>query len=680
MTDVDRNNLDRETSPYLLQHRDNPVHWQPWGKEALAAAAAANKPILLSVGYAACHWCHVMAHESFENAETAALMNKLFVNIKVDREERPDIDSIYQTALALIGQHGGWPLTMFLTSSGEPFWGGTYFPPDQRYGRPAFRDVLAHVADVFATDPAVIAKNRDALMQALSKTADHGGSESETIPVITPALLDQIAQRLVREVDTVHGGIGQAPKFPQTYVLEVLWRAYLRTGTTSFREAVLLTLDRMSQGGIYDHLGGGYARYATDERWLVPHFEKMLYDNALLVDLLTMVQPLAKSRLYEARVRETIAWVLREMLAEGGGFAASLDADSEGEEGKFYVWTEAEIDALLGPGAETFKAHYDVTPSGNWEGHTILNRTRLPHLLSDAEEAELARQRAVLLQHRAARIRPGWDDKVLADWNGLMIAAMTDAGAAFGEPAWIAAAKTAFAFVRDKMTVDGRLRHSHRRGQARHAAVLDDYANMARAALALYAADGDDAYIAQARQSVAVLDRHYWDAARGGYFYTADDAEALIARTRHASDNAVPSGNGTMLGVLARLAQLTGDAAYAARADALVAAFAPELARNFFPLGTFLNSFETLTDGLQIAIIGRRGEAPTEALIAAAQRGAAPDRILNVIPPGASLPSGHPAFSKNQIDGKPTAYICRGQTCSLPIVEADALQAALARP
>ena len=368
------------------------------------------------------------------------------------------------------------------------------------------------------------------------------------------------------------------------------------------------------------------------------------------------------------------------MIAEGGAFAATQDADSEGEEGKFYVWTETEIDSLLGLDASRFKQHYDVGPGANWEGRTILNRSRLPGLLSDAEEAELARMRAILFSARDKRIKPGWDDKVLVDWNGLMIAALANAGADFNEPGWIMAAERAFGFVLQQMTVSGRLRHSWRNGQLKHAALLDDYANMARAALVLHEVTGTDAYLAAARSWVGVLDRHYWDAANGGYFYTADDAEALIARTRNAADNAVPSGNGIMLGVLARLWHLTGNAAYQERADALVRAFAPELARNFFPLGTFLNNSELLSRAVQVVIIGERGTAAAEALIAAARSVSLPNRILNVLPPGGALPPSHPAHGKTQLGNKPTAYVCIGTTCSLPMNEPVALRDLLRNP
>src|ERR1700736_6540213 len=369
-----RNRLAGETSPYLLQHQHNPVDWWPWGPEALAEAKRAGKPILLSVGYAACHWCHVMAHESFEDEGVAAVMNDLFVNIKVDREERPDIDQIYMSALHLIGEQGGWPLTMFLTPAGEPVWGGTYFPKTARYGRPAFTDVLREVARVFREEPDRIDQSRRSLIGRLSERARPQGKV-----VIGRAELDGVAGRFARLIDRTNGGLQGAPKFPQSSVLELLWRGGPRSGGTAFFDLVELSLDRISQGGIYDHLGGGFSRYSVDERWLVPHFEKMLYDNAQLLELLALAHQRSGRELFASRARETVAWLTREMITQEGAFSASLDADSEGEEGKFYVWSPAEIADVLGPqDAELFAARYDVTPQGNFEGHNILNR--LKHL------------------------------------------------------------------------------------------------------------------------------------------------------------------------------------------------------------------------------------------------------------------------------------------------------------
>ncbi|MBI3709858.1 MAG: thioredoxin domain-containing protein [Proteobacteria bacterium] len=669
------NLLKHETSPYLLQHKDNPVHWRPWGEAALTEARAANKPILLSIGYAACHWCHVMAHESFEAETTARLMNELYVNIKVDREERPDLDAIYQAALALLGEQGGWPLTIFLTPAGEPFWGGTYFPPAPRHGRAAFPDVLRGIAGAWRDKQDQVRKNVTALLAALKQHArpKAGGA-------IAIELIDQVAQRLAQEVDAIHGGIDGAPKFPQPAIFHLLWRGALRLGNAELGYAVTVTLDRMSQGGIYDHLGGGYARYSTDPQWLVPHFEKMLYDNAQLVDLLTLVWQETKSPLYAARVAETVGWLEREMMAEGGCFAATLDADSEGVEGKFYVWTAAEIDALLGPLSARFDETYDVTPEGNWEGQTILNRIK-GMLLGDAEaEDRLARCREILLAARGKRVRPGRDDKVLADWNGLMIAALARAGIAFDRAEWIALATGAFDGVRRHLIqADGRLAHSYCRGRVQTMATLDDYANMAGAALALHEATGTADYLAQAEAWVKTADARYWDAAEGGYFFTADDAADVIARSKNAHDNAVPAGNGTLAAVNARLYYLTGNAAYRDRAAATIAAFAGELERNFFPYATLLNAAELLAQPLQIAIAGRRGEPAAEALRRAVAGASLPNLVLQVVAPCAALPAGHPAQGKGAVDGKPAAYLCRGPVCSAPFTDAAALAAELKR-
>ncbi len=672
---TDRNRLGEETSPYLQQHKDNPVHWQPWSPETLAAAKAENKPILLSIGYAACHWCHVMAHESFEDPRIAARMNELFVNIKVDREERPDLDAIYQHALALMGEQGGWPLTMFLTPVGEPFWGGTYFPPEQRWGRPGFPQVLEAMSNAYAQKRDDVAKNVVALREALQKLGrpERGGA-------ISRELLDKVAERLLRETDQLHGGIGTAPKFPQTGVLELLWRAWKRTDQPPYRDAVVKALDAMCLGGIYDHVGGGFARYSTDARWLVPHFEKMLYDNAELVDLLTLVWQETKSPLYRERVDETLGWVGREMVTPRGGFASSLDADSEHEEGKFYVWSEAEIDQTLGERAGLFKRFYDVTPEGNWEEKNILNRSKAAERAEEQTERELAACRALLLQARGHRVRPGWDDKVLADWNGLMIAAMANAGVVFERAEWIDTARRAFDFIRREMTLaDDRLLHSWRGGRARHPANVDDHANICRAALALHEATSDEEFLSQARDRIAVLDRHYWDDAGGGYFFAAKDTEGLIARAKTAADSAVPAGNGTLVGVLTRLAILTGEEAYRRRAEAIVETFSGEVARNFFPLATLLNNVELLEKPLQVVAIGEANDSAFRSLIRAVYNVCLPSRILLTLPPGAALPAGHPASGKGLVDGKSAAYVCDGPVCSLPITDPDSLLETLGR-
>ncbi|MBN9091344.1 MAG: thioredoxin domain-containing protein [Reyranella sp.] len=670
------NRLAGETSPYLLQHAANPVHWWPWGGDALAEAQRTDRPILLSIGYAACHWCHVMAHESFESPEVAAVMNALFVNIKVDREERPDVDAIYMQALQIMGEQGGWPLTMFCTPRGEPFWGGTYFPTPARYGRPAFVDVLKGVAQTFRERPQDIETNRAGLLNGLRSRARNKAVEFQGDgPPVPLSLLDDVARRIVRECDMAWGGFGQAPKFPSPYVFELLWRASLRLEqdgalNDQVGDAVIVTLDRMCQGGIYDHLGGGFARYATDNEWLIPHFEKMLYDNAQLVDLLTLVWQSSQNPLYARRVIETCDWVLREMTADSGGFAASYDADSEGVEGKFYVWDAAEIDAILGPeDGPNFRTVYDVTLAGNWEHRNILHRNRAPAFPLEAEEDRLAALRAKVKAVRDKRVWPGWDDKVLADWNGLMIAALANAAVVFRRVEWLAAAIRAWRFIMDTMRdQDGRLFRSYRAGKRLHRGTLDDYANMARAGVALFEVTGEMRYLDEAQSLIAVLDRHFADAA-GGYFTTADDAADLIVRGKHCHDNAVPAGNGTLIGVLARLWVLTGDERWHDKARRQFAAFAGELDSNFFPLMTLLNGYETLHSPVELVIVGDPNDPATEALRRAVYLLCLPNKVVRRLTPGADLPPNHPATGKGLVGGKPALYVCRDMACEAPITD-----------
>ncbi|HEX2114371.1 MAG TPA: thioredoxin domain-containing protein, partial [Alphaproteobacteria bacterium] len=458
---------------------------------------------------------------------------------------------------------------------------------------------------------------------------------------------------------------------------ELIWRAYRRTKTPELKRAVTLTLDRMCQGGIYDHLGGGFARYSTDARWLVPHFEKMLYDNAQMIELLALAWQETKSPLYETRVAETVVWLEREMMAEGGCFAATLDADSEGEEGKFYVWTAAEIDEALGENAAMFKDAYDVTPEGNWEGHAILNRSKRMLLGSAEHEARLAAARKILFELRAKRIPPGRDDKVLADWNGLMIAALARCGLIFERQDWIALAERALAGVRRLMTgTDGRLGHSYR-GRLQHRATLDDHANLARAATLLFEATGNTEHLAYAESLVAAANAWYWDKSGGGYFFTAEDARDLITRTKHAHDNATPSGNGVMAQALTRLYHHTGKSEYRDRATAVIATFAGEVQRNFFPLSTLLNAAELAERPLQIVLAGG-GEAAAPLRHVVATAASLPNLILQQVPPDARLPESHPAHGKGAIDGKATVYVCEGPVCSAPLTDPAALAADLA--
>jgi len=666
-----RNRLATETSPYLLQHQANPVDWWPWGPEALAQAKRSNRPILLSVGYAACHWCHVMAHESFEDDATARVMNELFVNIKVDREERPDIDQIYMAALHHLGEHGGWPLTMFLTPSAEPIWGGTYFPKGARYGKPAFVEVLREIARLFREEPDKIERNRAALMERLAAAARPVGTAT-----IGRAELDKAALQLGGLIDPVNGGTRGAPKFPQAALFECLWRAGLRSGETRFFAAVEITLDHICEGGIYDHLGGGFARYAVDERWLVPHFEKMLYDNAQLLELLAIAYRRTGKDLYRRRAYETVAWLEREMTTEQGAFCASLDADSEGEEGKFYVWSYDEVIRQLGiEDGEFFARHYDVTPAGNFEGHNILNRLQAPPS-SDADETRLAALRDKLLSVRALRVRPGLDDKVLADWNGLMIAALANAGSMLDEPRWLDVARRAFDFVAHSMTRGDRLGHSWRQGQLKFPGLASDYAAMIRAALALYEATGEAALLDRALQWQQALDRDYINAETGTYYLTAADAEGLVIRPAATTDEATPNHNAVGAQNLIRLAVLAGDDTWRDKADRLIAAVAPLIAENLYMHLAMLNAIDLRLRAAEIVVTGQGAGA--DALLAAARRLPLLERIVLHAASAQALPSNHPARAKLSAAPEPQAFVCVGETCSLPVTDPAALSDAIA--
>jgi uncharacterized protein len=662
------NRLARETSPYLLQHKHNPVDWWPWGTEALAEAKRANKPILLSVGYAACHWCHVMAHESFEDAATAQVMNDLFVNIKVDREERPDIDQIYMSALHHLGEHGGWPLTMFLTPDGEPFWGGTYFPKTSRYGKPAFVDLLREVERVFRQDPQSVEQNRSALMARLAQSARPKGRV-----VIAAPELDRAASQIAGMIDPVNGGMRGAPKFPQPTMLEFLWRAGQRMNDKRYFGAVELTLNRICEGGIYDHLGGGFSRYSVDERWLVPHFEKMLYDNALLLELLALAYQRSANELFRQRARETVGWLAREMTTPEGAFCASLDADSEGEEGKFYVWSLADITAVLGEDdAAFFAAHYDVTPGGNFEGHNILNRLKhLPRSMDD--EKKLAAMREKLLATRAKRVRPGLDDKVLADWNGLMIAALVNAGLVFEEPHWLEMAARAFLFVDAKMAHGDRLGHSWRAGRLLIPGLASDHAAMIRAALALHEATGEHAHLERALAWQATLDRHYANPDNGGYFLTADDAAGLVVRPNATTDDATPNPNAVAAQNLIRLAVFTGQHAWRDKADRLFEGIAASAGENLFAHLALLNALDLRLRAAEIVVAGEGAGAND--LLAAARKLPFLDRIVLRASP--ALPASHPAQEKIKATAQSAAFVCVGETCSLPVSEPDAIAAAV---
>ncbi|MFG1462749.1 thioredoxin domain-containing protein [Xanthobacter sp. DSM 24535] len=664
------NRLGSETSPYLLQHQDNPVHWWPWGQDAFAEARRTGKPVLLSVGYAACHWCHVMAHESFEDPLVAGVMNDLFVNIKVDREERPDVDQIYMGALHQLGEQGGWPLTMFLDGDGNPFWGGTYFPRSASYGRPGFTDVLQQVSQVYREAPEKIAHNRDAILERLTAAARPQGEAIIGLPE-----LDRAAQQIAGLFDKANGGLRGAPKFPQTGLMELLWRAGERTGDDTLKAICAFTLNRMCEGGIYDHLGGGFSRYSVDEQWLVPHFEKMLYDNALLLELLALAYQDTGDPLFLARARETVGWLEREMLTDGGAFCASLDADSEGHEGKFYVWTLAQVEEVLGPDDATyFAGFYDLKPGGNWEGATILNRTKAGEVAVE-DEARLALLREKLLAARAKRVRPGLDDKVLADWNGLMIAALARAGALLDEPAWIALAQRAFDGVVALMTHGDRLGHSYRAGRTLHPGLASDLAAMARAGIALHEATGAGDPLSRAVAFLTVLERHHLDSASGAYFLTADDADALVVRPLTTMDEAQPNYNAVAADALVRLSALVGDDDLRGRADRILRGLSAAAAGNALAHGALLNAIDTRLRLAEIVAIGTGREALAQAALHLPFLA----RVVIRAAEADDVPAG--SLARARMESAPpegAAFICVEGRCTLPITDADALPGALA--
>jgi uncharacterized protein len=676
------NELSQAASPYLLQHAHNPVHWRIWGEAALKEAQDADKPILLSVGYAACHWCHVMAHESFEDLETAAVMNELFVNIKVDREERPDIDHIYMSALHAFGERGGWPMTMFLTPTGEAFWGGTYFPKTEQYGRPGFITVLRSIARAFQVDPGRITSNAKIIRDALSRAESTGG-EPLSLPFI-----DSLAAQVVNYVDPTNGGLGGAPKFPNTPIFELLWRAGVRLGENGFGDLVNLTLTRMSEGGIYDHLGGGFARYSVDERWFVPHFEKMLYDNAQLLELLALCHRSTGNNLLRTRAREIVAWLERDMTTPEGAFCASLDADSEGEEGKFYIWSWDELVALLGQEDTVFLGEfYGATPGGNRAEEplgprvTILNQLDAKSATA-AKEARLAPLKAKLFSAREKRIHPGRDDKVMADWNGLMIAALVNAATALGEPRWIIPAARAYHFIVETMQYSDsagecRLAHSARAGVVVKPGLALDHAAMLRAALALHEARNlagvevpDHDYLGDAIAWARAVERHHIDSQTGIVAMSADDASDVILRLTPTADDAIPNAHSVYLVGLVRLASATGDGSWLKRADDLFAALASVVRSNPVGHAGILNALDLRLRGLEIVTAGPERQA----LYAGALSVPFSGRMVFDLDKPDAIPPEHPAAAQAKAAGAAAAFICSAGTCSLPVHDPAALK------
>jgi uncharacterized protein YyaL (SSP411 family) len=702
------NRLAGSTSPYLLQHAYNPVDWYPWGPEALERARREDRPILLSIGYAACHWCHVMEHESFEDADIARLMNEHFVCIKVDREERPDLDDIYMSAVQMLTGSGGWPMTVFLKPDGSPFYGGTYFPPDERWGRVGMRRLVPEIARVWREQRDDVDAQAADLSRAVVSIVS-GSADGARLPV--RAAIDQAVVRMLQNHDDEWGGFGGAPKFPPAMGVSLLLARYVETRDARIEPVVRTTLNRMARGGLYDHLGGGFARYSVDERWQVPHFEKMLYDNALLLSAYAealVVLGDTPDGLYTRVLRETIDFVARELTDPAGGFYSSLDADSEGEEGKFYAWTLAEVEAVLGPGDGALLAEaYDVTPEGNWEhGRSVIWR---PDGTAPENEAILAPLRARLFAARAARVRPGLDDKVLAAWNGLMVsglvraatalavsgagaeagagAATPEASAASHAVAALEAARRAADFaLRELRGPDGRLRRSWRQGTAAHAAYVEDYAALALGLVDLYEATFEPRWLREASALVEQAVALYADATNGGFFLTAHDAEDLLARPKGAYDGATPSPNALMAEALFRLSALLDRADWRTRAEGTVAAFVASIEGTPGAHHRLLRVLDALTgDSIEVAIVGPRGHAATEALLDVVRRSGRPNRVVAFLDTAA--PEAEAKAARDLIpllrDRMPpagavaAAWVCRSFACRAPVTTPEALTAEL---
>ena len=675
------NRLLGETSPYLRQHAHNPVDWYPWGDEALAVARQQNKPILLSVGYSACHWCHVMERESFENPEIAALMNRLFVNIKVDREERPDLDEIYMGAVQAMTGSGGWPMTVFLTPDLRPFYGGTYYPPEDRYGRVGFPRVLRSVAGFYRDKPDQVEGQASRLVDSLRQNSRLLTPQDQ----VGEGLVEHAVQQWESQFDRDQGGFGQAPKFPPSMAISLLLRHYSQSGDAQVLHMACHTLDKMARGGLYDHLGGGFHRYSVDAQWLVPHFEKMLYDNALLTWTYLEAYQVTGSPLYRQVVEETLDYVRREMvLAEEGGFCAAQDADTEGEEGKFFVWRPEEVEKVLGAeNARLFMQYYDVSPQGNFEGKSILH---IADEIADCAQslgvgqedlaAVLKAARPSLFAARKQRVAPGRDDKVLVAWNGLMISAMARAYQVLGRAEDLAAAQKAGRFILAQMVVDGQLLHTYKDGKARLGAYQDDYACLLVGLLDLYEADFELSWLEAAQRLSEGMLARFWDQREGGFFYTEAGAADIIVRSKNPFDNATPSGNGMATLALLRLGTMTAQAGLLEKAEQTLKLFSGLLRRAPTAFPQMLNALHFYQAApFEVALVG--GRRQRDPLLAAVHRRFVPNKVVLAADPGEASPRLTQVLplleGKLEEGGEARAYVCRDFSCSAPVRSAEAL-------
>jgi uncharacterized protein YyaL (SSP411 family) len=680
------NKLINESSPYLLQHAHNPVDWYPWGDEALERARREDKPIFLSIGYSTCHWCHVMERESFADERIAKIMNEHFVSIKVDREQRPDVDAVYMNAVQMTTGSGGWPLSVFLTPEGKPFYGGTYFPPSDVYGKPSFERVLLTIADAWKKRREELAESAGKISGVLAGLSAQGAQEKLSADVLKNAY-----SYFQQTFDGAYGGFGGAPKFPQASNLSMLLAYWHRTGDAKAIAMVEKTLDAMAKGGIYDHLGGGFHRYSTDARWLVPHFEKMLYDQALLSRVYIQAYQATHKEYYARTAREVFDYVLRDMTAPEGGFYSAEDADSEGKEGLFYVWTPQEIERVLGPEhTKVFAEYYGVTERGNFEDNkSILNVTEslaevAKRLKKDPTEAEgiIQQSRSKLLAHRAKRVRPHRDDKVITGWNGLMISAMASGGAVLSEQRYIAAAEKAAEFVLGKLMRDGRLMRYYRDGKVAGPGFLDDYAFVIMGLLDLYEATFDAKWLAEARKLTEQMIEQFGDNEAGGFFLAAKDAEALIVRNKPGYDGAVPSGNSVAALVLLKLGRLTMDQRFTEQGGRVLNAFSAQMAQSPASLTAMLVSLDlSLGPTQEIVIAGDPEQADTKEMLKTVRSRFLPRAVVLLHAPGEAgkaIEMQVPFVKAHvAIAGKAMAYVCKNYVCRKPVSSVAELQGLL---
>jgi uncharacterized protein YyaL (SSP411 family) len=669
------NRLAREPSPYLRQHAHNPVDWYPWSEEALQRSRVEGRPILLSVGYSACHWCHVMAHESFEDPEIAKLMNQWFVNIKVDREERPDLDQLYQGVVQLMGRGGGWPLTVFLTPDLRPFFGGTYFPPHDKFGMPGFPKILQALHEAWHDRRAEVESQAKQFEEGLTELSSYGlaGSASE----LSAADLIGAAEDLERQVDWAHGGFGTAPKFPNPMNLSLLLRGYRHTGSGSLLSAATLALERMASGGLYDQLGGGFHRYSVDERWRVPHFEKMLYDNAQLLHLYAEIQQISPQPLWTKVATETVEYLRREMTSPEGGFYATQDADSEGEEGKFFVWTPEEIDAALPKElAELVKAHFGVTEQGNFEGHATVLQVGRP--LAGLAEADLLTARRLLFEAREKRAKPGRDEKILAGWNGLMIRGMAFAARVFNRPEWIQLAQGAADLIFSQMWDGGRLFRVRQNGVNRIDGLIEDYGDLAAGLTALYQACFDARYLEAADQLATRAVQLFWDQDRQAYRSASKDQKDLLCATFALHDNAFPSGASTLTEAQIALAALTGRQSHWEQAGKYLQKMRGQMVRNPFGYGhLWLAADSWLGGAAEVDVVGKRNLV--QPLLDAINSVFAPTVAVRFYDKSVAAPPilAETVQGRDEVAGRPAAYLCQNFSCRPPITDPAELRSAL---